>query len=219
MSQVLRVAWYRFRATFASRWGGYLSVVVLVGLTGGIAMASLSAARRTQSSYPTFLASTNPSDMSVSVFVPNSDGVVAAFTAKIAHLPGVKVVRTVLNPAFIPLAPTGAPRLNTLAYVSALASLDGAFLDQDRPAVLDGRRAAPGQPDQMVMTATAARLLGVHVGHVVPMGFYPAASLPARGPRQSLLRSCPVTVWRPMTRSSWAQPRLPCSTSPSVMCP
>jgi hypothetical protein len=61
MSQVLRVAWYRFRATFARRWGGYLSVVLLIGLVGGISMGSIAAGRRTQSSYPTFLASTNPS--------------------------------------------------------------------------------------------------------------------------------------------------------------
>ena len=72
MSQVLPVAWYRFRATFARRWGGYLSLVLLIGLVGGIAMASIAGARRTQSSYPTFLASTNPSDMSVSVYSPNS---------------------------------------------------------------------------------------------------------------------------------------------------
>jgi hypothetical protein len=59
MSQVRRVAWYRFRVTFGRRWGGYLSVVLLIGLIGGIAMASTAAGRRTQSSYPTFLASTN----------------------------------------------------------------------------------------------------------------------------------------------------------------
>jgi hypothetical protein len=186
MSQVLGVAWYRFRATFAGRWGGYLSVVVLVGLTGGIAMASLSAARRTQSSYPTFLASTNPSDMSVSVYSPNGGGPVAPLTAKIAHLPGVKEVRTVLVPAFVPLSANGAPRLSALSNVLAFASLDGAFLDQDRPAIVDGRRAAPDEPDQMVMTASAARLLGVHIGQVVPMGFYTAAqeALPAFGTPQ-----------------------------------
>lgn len=77
MSQVLRVAWYRLGATFAHRRGGYLSVVLLIGLIGGIAMASIEAGRRTQSSYPTFLASTNPSDLSVSVFAPNSGVAVA----------------------------------------------------------------------------------------------------------------------------------------------
>ncbi|MGA3218846.1 MAG: hypothetical protein ABSE77_07190 [Acidimicrobiales bacterium] len=172
MSQVLRVAWYRFRATFARRWGGYLSVVLLIGLVGGTAMASIEAGRRTQSSYPTFLASTNPSDMVVSLYAPSSGGAVSPLTARIARLPGVKRVRDVVGPAFVPLAPSGAPRLNTLGDVSVLGSLDGGFLDQDRPAIVQGRRAAPDDPDEMVMTATAARLLGVHVGEVVPMGFY-----------------------------------------------
>jgi hypothetical protein len=30
VKQVLRVAWYRFRVTFGGRWGGYLTVVLLV---------------------------------------------------------------------------------------------------------------------------------------------------------------------------------------------
>ena len=77
MNQILRVTWYRFRATFSRQWSGYLSIVVLVGLVGGLAMGTIAGARRTQSSYPTFLASTNPSDLSVSVFAPNSGVAVA----------------------------------------------------------------------------------------------------------------------------------------------
>ena len=64
-SRVLRVAWYRCRATFGRRWGGYLGLVLLIGLVGGIALGSAAAARRTESSFPVFLASTNPSDLSV----------------------------------------------------------------------------------------------------------------------------------------------------------
>ena len=60
-----RVAWYRFRATFLRRWPGYLALAVLIGLAGGVALASLIGARRTESSYPQFLASTNPSDLLV----------------------------------------------------------------------------------------------------------------------------------------------------------
>jgi hypothetical protein len=55
MSQVLRVIWYRFETTFARRRSGYVSLVVLVGLIGGVAMASVEAGRRTQSAYATFL--------------------------------------------------------------------------------------------------------------------------------------------------------------------
>jgi hypothetical protein len=48
---VLRVAWYRFRATLGRRWGGYLAVVLLVGLgsvvlIGGIGLMSVALAYR-----------------------------------------------------------------------------------------------------------------------------------------------------------------------------
>lgn len=45
----------------------YLTLVLLIGLLGGVAMGSVAAARRTQSSYATFLASTSPSDLGLSV--------------------------------------------------------------------------------------------------------------------------------------------------------
>ena len=52
-----RVVWYRFRITLHRRWGGYLALAVLIGVVGGVAMASMNAARRTYASYPAFLAS------------------------------------------------------------------------------------------------------------------------------------------------------------------
>jgi hypothetical protein len=36
----LNVAWYRFRSTFGQRWGGYLTIVLLVGLVGGLALGA-----------------------------------------------------------------------------------------------------------------------------------------------------------------------------------
>jgi hypothetical protein len=44
ISQVLRVAWYRLRATFGRRWGGYLSLVLLIGLIGRVAVGAGAAA-------------------------------------------------------------------------------------------------------------------------------------------------------------------------------
>jgi hypothetical protein len=40
----LRVATYRFRATFGRRWGGYLALVLLIGGTGGLAMGAVAGA-------------------------------------------------------------------------------------------------------------------------------------------------------------------------------
>jgi hypothetical protein len=36
VSELHRVAWYRFHATFPARWGGHLSGVILIGLVGGL---------------------------------------------------------------------------------------------------------------------------------------------------------------------------------------
>jgi hypothetical protein len=102
--------------------------------------------------------------LTLSVFSQNSGAPVTPLTAKIAELPGVKRVRTVVGPAFVPLATNGLPRLNTLADVTILSSLDGMSVDQDRPAIAQGRRADPNRGDEMVMTASVARLLGVRVG-------------------------------------------------------
>ena len=70
---------------FARRWTNYLTIVLLVGAIGGLALGSVAAARRTQSSYNTFLASTNPSDLAMTVFAPN-------IASDLARLPLVKHV-------------------------------------------------------------------------------------------------------------------------------
>ncbi len=192
-SPLLRVAWYRLRTTFRRRRGGYLSIVVLVGLVGGVAMASIAAGRRTQSSYPTFLASTNPSDMTVSVYSPATGDAVAPLTAAITGLPDVERVRTLFSPTVAPLGPDGAPRLSALGSITILGSADGGLLHQDRPAIVQGRPADPDRADQVVMTASAAHLLGARLGQVVPFGFYtraqtnlPDFGTPAVAPRLSL---------------------------------
>lgn len=173
---MLTVIWYRFLATFRRRWPGYLTIVVLIGLVGGVAMASIAGARRTQSSYPTFLASTNPSDMNVSVFnAANGGGPGPTLTKELSRLPGVERVRAVEAPAIIPLAKNGAPNLELLSDLGIGGSVDGEYFEQDRLTIVQGRMANPNRPDEMVMDATAARLLHAHVGEALPMGLYTTA--------------------------------------------
>ena len=170
--QVLQVAWYRFTATFGRRWGGYLSIVLLIGLTGGTAMGSIAAARRTQSSFATFLASTNPSDMNLAnVSAP-------VLTNDLERLPGVQQARSALYINAFPLARTGAaiiPPSYVDDEVTALGSLDGEYFDQDRVTVTRGRMAGLDAANEFVATTQAAQLLGWHVGQVVPVGFYTGA--------------------------------------------
>jgi hypothetical protein len=140
-------------------------------------MASLSAARRTQSAFATYLASTNPSDLTLTIIgaAPEGGGGAnysPAAAARIARLPGVKHVESAVPLAAAPLLADGAPRLAVTAKTGVVASVGGEFFDQDRVTVTQGRMADPDRADEIMMTATAANLLGYHVGQTIPYGIY-----------------------------------------------
>lgn len=176
--RAVRFAWYRLRATLGRRWSGYVGVVLIIGLVGGVAMASIAGARRTQSSYPTLLASTNPSDLTMAVYTATANGGPGkSLKAAIARLPGVKRVVSAVAPPLVALAPNGAPRLSTLSTVLTVGSLDGMLLSQDQLAISQGRAANQSRANEIVMNTGAARVLGVHVGQVIPFGLYTQAQM------------------------------------------
>lgn len=177
--QVLRFVRYRLRATFGRRSGGYFALVLLIGLVGGLAMFSVSGARRTQSSFSSFLRSTNPSDLTVfhNDTATDDNSSDAAFRNTIAHLPHVKRAESSTSPSLLVLGPDGTPAQDPRSrlFDSAArvgATLDGLFVDQDRLTVVRGRRADPRREDEMVMTVGAAHILGLHAGNVVHLGIY-----------------------------------------------
>ena len=88
----MRLSWWRFRSTFGRRWSGYLAVVLLVALLGGLSMGAVAGARRTQSSFPVYLASTNPSDVQFfAEFAPSTNiGYSAGVDRAIARVPYVR---------------------------------------------------------------------------------------------------------------------------------
>jgi hypothetical protein len=182
---VARIVWYRFRATLRHRWAAYLSIVLLVGLMGGVAIGAIAAARRTQSSFSVFLASTSPSDLSVPTYGAAGNGAnySPGLTRQISQLPGVKHVEAWISVNAVPLRPNGSADLSHLAQIYPTASVDGLYFSQDRAAVTQGRMANPGRADEVVMTAEAAQLLGLHVGQTVPYGIFTdeQASLPGIG--------------------------------------
>ncbi len=173
-----RVATYRLRTTFRRRRGGYVALLLLVGVVGGVSLGAIAAARRTQSSFASYLASTNPSDLGITVFGGTGTGggappfYSAAATGAIARLPGVRHVETAIPVDVTPLHADGSPNLSDINNVQPVASVDGLFSDQDRMAVTAGRLADPARPDEIVMTALAAHLYGFHVGEVIPYGIY-----------------------------------------------
>jgi ABC-type antimicrobial peptide transport system permease subunit len=166
----LSVAWYLFRATFRRRWPGLLAIVLLLGLVGGLAMGSIAAARRTESSYPTFLAGTDPSDLLVqptTAVACSSD-----LVGQIARLPHVRRVACADSFNAATLTPSGGLNTVLLAQVELIASADGEYSSEDRVTITSGRPADPSRPDELVATPSAAAVLGLHVGSHVPIGIW-----------------------------------------------
>jgi len=183
-----RVARYRLRSTFGNRWSGYLTIVLLLGLLGGLSTAAIAGARRTQSSYPAFLRSTNPSDLYVyhDDSANDSNATDASFLRTIARLPHVRHVESLTAPSEQVLGANGFPDTDAAhrlfdSSVDNLGSVDGLLFGQDRLTVLHGRMLDPTRPDEMVMSADAARLLHVDVGDRVPFGFYTNAQTVSPG--------------------------------------
>lgn len=176
----LRFAWYRFRATFAARRGGYLALVLLIGLVGGLALGAIAAARRTQSSFATYLASTNPSDLGVGTAVLNpaaglDTGYNPGLVRTIAHLPHVERVSTSVGIDVLPVAPNGAPVNDAYFPATAgngLGSVDGIGLTTDRLSVTEGRLPNAARADEIAMLAGPAAALHLHVGDRVLLGLY-----------------------------------------------
>jgi hypothetical protein len=184
MSRAIRVSWFRFRATLGARWGTYLSVILLIGLVGGVAMGAVAGARRTQAAFPTYLANTDSSnlDLQVSSGAANfTTGQIDALGHLLARLPGVTHIAVAPNLLVIPLATDGQPLPSAVNSdnVSAIGSEDGAYFHQDRVTVSAGRMANPADPDEMVATALAAKLSGWHVGETVHFGAYSTAQIAA----------------------------------------
>ena len=148
--------------------------MLLIGLIGGIAMGSIAAARRTQSSYPAFLASTDASDLTMSTYGIANAAAASNYSPtlarEIAHLPEVKLVESWVGAGVAPLEPDGAPNLT--APINPVGSVDGLYFNEDRATPVVGRMASPGRADEFVTTALGARALGLRVGQAVPMGVY-----------------------------------------------
>jgi hypothetical protein len=180
---IARESSYRFRATFRQRWTGYLTLVVLIGLVGGVAMAAVAGARRTQSSFPAYLASTNPSDVGMfTEFDPISNtGYSAQVNSAVARVPGVTRAITVTGfdgtlQVLGQNRGTGVPGQAPPAFEG---SPNGGYFTTDKVTVVRGRMARPDRTDEIVMSSGAAARYGLHIGSILPVAFFTTAQLNA----------------------------------------
>jgi hypothetical protein len=175
-----RLVWFRLVRTWRARRSSYLGLVLISALLGGLAMGAVSAARRTQSSYPALLASTNPSQLQVLTAVDtpgigNGRGYNPAVVARLARLRYVAAVGSVTGLDLAPLNKDGAPVNIPYLPVSAgnaEGSVGGENYRIDRLVVLAGRLPDPSALDEFATLPSAARAFGFHLGQEVEIGVY-----------------------------------------------
>jgi hypothetical protein len=142
-----------------------LTVALIGGLLGTVALGGLAGARRTASAYGRYLASTNASDVFVDIPGPSLPPI-----PRIAALPGVRE-----SAAWVSLAayPVIRGRVDDSFNASGLVgSFNGELFRQDRMTVLAGRLPRLGSTSEIALTPATARQFGVGVGGRVTWQFY-----------------------------------------------
>ena len=148
-------------------------LVLLIGLTGGVALGSLAAARRTASSFPTFLAASNPSDLMIEP-AGGGPGVgqphhVQALIHAVRAYPQVTRVESYVGLSASLIRGGKAETRSLNSQVVLVGSVDGLLFDQDRFAITSGRMADPARADQVMVTENAAVAMGLHLGSRIPV--------------------------------------------------
>jgi hypothetical protein len=177
---MMRAVAIRARSELRSGWRSWLVLAVLIGLAGGVAMAAVSGARRTETAYPRFLAWSRAADVLTGGFTEEAKAATSIST--IEHLPEVAQWARVdlVSPAV--KLPSG--RVATLPEVQVTTDLQNrAGRTIERFKLLSGRLLDPKTPNEAVVDFAMAGRYGLDAGSVIrvalvgpdgqPRGFVP----------------------------------------------
>jgi hypothetical protein len=164
--------WLRFRAELRSRWRTWLTLAVIAGIAGGLVLAGMAAAQRTDSALARHLEAYRFPDATV-VF---SNSASRSTIAQVAALPQVQAsaleaelaycARDAANRAVIDNGP------QAVEFRVSLDRYDGHALR--RPKLLAGREADPSRPREVLLDSRTAQRFGVGPGDVLPIRLIPS---------------------------------------------
>ena len=164
----------RLRTEFRGKWGGWLGLVLLIGIFGGATLATAAAARRTDSAYPRFLRATNPFDQ----FLLTGDLGPVFANVSATSIQAIPQVATVLRSAFFSTTTTAVTPTGDV-----IASSDPRFDRTFNAAkVVEGTLADPGKVDEAMVPVAIASKIHAHVGGTIKVSFVVAD--------QSLCKNC-----------------------------
>ncbi len=156
----MAAAWYLARSELRQTWRSLVLLVLLIGLSGGVVLTAVTGARRSDTAYDRFRATTLAYDLDI-VFDGPPDDLDPATVAALAALPQVAAMTRTAFPFIVPAGSGLYPYIDFLA----VAPQDAAFgTTIDRPRMLEGRPPAPGAADEAAVLDRYATDTGVRVG-------------------------------------------------------
>ena len=165
----MRAAFYWWSAVRGRSWRPVLTVLLVGGLLGAVALGAVAGARRTLSAYGRYLASAKVSDAFVNVPGAIPGMPLTRPMTLISKLPGVAASAGYLG---LEGNPVVHGRIDDSHLTNGLiGSYTGAYFRQDRMTVLAGRPPAVNATDQIALTPGIASLFGVGVGGTVTYAF------------------------------------------------
>jgi hypothetical protein len=165
----MRAAFYWWHAAGGRSWRPVLTVLLVGGLLGAVALGAVAGARRTLSAYGRYLTSTKVSDAFVNVPGAIPGMALTRPITLISKLPGIAA-----SAAYLGLAddPVVHGRIDDSHLSNGLiGSYTGSFFRQDRMTILAGRLPADNSTDQIALSPRIASLFGVGVGGEVTYAF------------------------------------------------
>ena len=145
--------WFAARSDVRHRWRSILVMGLVIGLAGGVVLASFAGARRTHSAFDRLRTETRAGDLSV-----NISPVSPRFAAQIGNLPGVESWAQVAGLAAWP----------STGHAPIGAALDGRFgRDVDRARLIAGRRARGIH--EIALSQSGAHILHLGVGDTLKL--------------------------------------------------
>jgi hypothetical protein len=164
--------WIRFRADLRSRWRSWLGLALVAGLAGGLVIATMAGARRTERALDRYFVATHLGDAYIYSWGPGfreSFRESGVYDARIARLPQVAATQRSAQLGIISRSRSG--RLLTDVgneSVSYWVRTDGKGMRSiDSAHLLAGRLPNTTRPNEAIAEPGALRALGLHIGDSV----------------------------------------------------
>ena len=158
----METLWLALNAHIRRRWRALLSLALLIGFAGGVALTAAAGARRTETAYPRLLSWANAAQLDV---VPG--GLAPAYFASLARLPQVAAMSSAIQYNLgLPVAGSQFPDTQLVAFASPDDTLG---VSVDRVKILQGAMFSPGAANQVVIDPQLAAMDHLRPGSVLRM--------------------------------------------------